>query len=128
MEQLNVNPADLLKAPDDYTDLAARAALLSPQALAEVNRVVDTHGPMGYPAAVGIAAGLATRDAPVHAKAHQFVQYAQRLTGHALTYAGEDTAAEARLNALTFPEPSTTAACGNPPTIEQCFRPDQLVR
>jgi len=56
-----VHPVDLLRAADDYTELAARAATISPQAVAEVTRIIETHGPMRYPVAVGIVAGLAPR-------------------------------------------------------------------
>jgi hypothetical protein len=95
--KLDVNPADLHKAVEDYAELAARAAAISPRAVDEVNRIMATHGPMGYPAAVGIVAGLAAREAQVNAKAADFTAYAQRFTEHAATFVGEDAAAAARM-------------------------------
>ena len=44
MGQLNVNPADLYRAADDYTELAARTAQLPAQALAEFRRIAASHG------------------------------------------------------------------------------------
>lgn len=99
-EKLDVDPVDLHKAGDDYAELAARAATISPQAVDEVNRIIATHGVMGYPAAVGIVAGLAAREAKVNAKAAQFGDYAQRFTDHALTYLGEDAAGAARIGEI----------------------------
>ena len=57
-----MHPVDLLRAADDYTELAARAATISPQAVAEVTRIIETHAPMRYPVAVGTLAGLAPRE------------------------------------------------------------------
>ena len=90
MAQLNVNPADLLRAAADYTELQARAAAISPQAVAEVQRISATHGPMGYPVAVGVVTNLARRQAALDTKAAQFGQYSQRFTEHAATYASQD--------------------------------------
>ncbi len=104
MGQLNVNPADLLKAASDYSDLAARAAQLPPQAIAQIQSIAASHGPMGYPTAVGITAGLATREPAVQSQAVQFGQYADRFTGHAATYIDADRAAAAKLDAIVFPQ------------------------
>jgi len=98
MAELNMNPADLLRVADAYNELAARAALISPQAAVEVQRIAETHGPMGYPAAVGIAAGLAMREGPLQAKVADFTTYAQRFDEHAATYATTDQAGAAELD------------------------------
>jgi hypothetical protein len=103
MAELNVNPADLVRVADAYTELAARAALICPQAAAEVQRVAETHGPMGYPAAVGIAAGLAMREGPLQAKVADFHTYSQRFTEHAAAYTNADQRAAAAIRALVFP-------------------------
>ncbi|HYB34869.1 MAG TPA: type VII secretion target [Mycobacterium sp.] len=95
MSDLNVNPADLHQAAGDCAELAARAAPISPQAVDQVNRVIATHGPTGYPVAVGIVAGLVSREARVTGKAADFTAYSQRFTVHAATYRGVD-AKEAR--------------------------------
>lgn len=102
MEQLNVNPADLLRAADAYADLAAQAAHISPLAAAEVQRIADTHGPMGYPAAVGMAAGLANAQGPLLAKIGDFTTYTQRLTEAAATYTTTDGAVATPFDSLTF--------------------------
>jgi Excreted virulence factor EspC, type VII ESX diderm len=103
MAELNVNPADLVWVADAYTELAARAALICPQAAAEAQRVAETHGPMGYPAAVGIAAGLAMREGPMQAKVADFHTYSQRFTEHAAAYTNADKRAAAAIRALVFP-------------------------
>lgn len=94
--QLNVNTADLLRAADTYTGLADRTSQISPQAHAEVQRITATHGPMGYPAAVGIATALANAEKPLNAKAVDFQTYSQRFTEHAATYTTEDREAAQR--------------------------------
>lgn len=94
--QLNVNPADLLCTADAYTELAARAAQISPQVAAEVQRIADTHGPMGFPAAIGIAVGLANAEEPLNAKVAAFQTYSQRFTEHAATYTAQDHEAAQR--------------------------------
>lgn len=101
MAELNVNPADLLRIADTYTALATRAAQLSPQAAAEVQRIADTHGPMGYPTALGIAAGLANAERPLNAKIADFQTYSQRFTEHAATYTTHDHQAAQRYRAPT---------------------------
>jgi len=118
MADLNVNQADLLRAADDYTELAARAAAISPQAVAEVTRIIETHGPMGYPVAVGIVAGLAPREAQVAAKIVDFGQYAQRLTEHAAIYQRTDADGASRM-ASHFQEPAATSVhmAGNRVTV-----------
>lgn len=68
MAYLNANPADLLNAADDYIELQTRAAAISPQAVEEVPRIIASHGPMGYPVAVGIVTSLARRQAALDAK------------------------------------------------------------
>lgn len=107
-QRLNVNPADLLRAADAYGDLAARAAQISPQAAAEVQRISATHGPMGYPIAVGIAAGLAAREDRLQSKAADFAAYDARFREHAAAYTAEDEIAAQRLRSIKwandFPE------------------------
>jgi Excreted virulence factor EspC, type VII ESX diderm len=88
--ELNVNPADLVRFANTYEGLAAQARLISPQAAAEAQRIADTHGPIGAPAAMGIAAGLSKVDGPLNAKAADFQQYSQRFNEHAATYTGQD--------------------------------------
>ena len=106
MGQLNVNPTDLYKAADDYAELAARTAQLPAQAVAEIQRIAASHGPMGFPTAVGIAAGMAAREATVQAKAAQFQQYVDNFTGHAAAYIDQDRAAAA----------TSTPSCSRKPT------------
>lgn len=90
MAKLNVNPAQLLDAAGDYAELSARVTQLSPQALTEVQRISDSHGLIGYPTAIGLAAGLAKAEQPVLNKAADFQDYSQRLTEHAATYTSQD--------------------------------------
>lgn len=87
---LDVRPEDLLNAADDYSQLAAQLKTLSPQAAAEVQRIIDTHGPMGYPAALGIAQSLAAHEGKIDAKSGDLLRNAQRLTEHARAYSGQD--------------------------------------
>ncbi len=51
MAHLNVNPADVLRAAADYTELQARAAAISPQAVAEVQRIAATYTGQDHEAA-----------------------------------------------------------------------------
>jgi excreted virulence factor EspC (type VII ESX diderm) len=104
MGQLNVNPTDLVKAAAGYTDLAARVAQLPPLAVAALQSIAASHGPMGYPTAVGVAVGLASREPAVQGTAVQFRDYADRFTGHASTYVDADRAAAAKLDAIVFPQ------------------------
>jgi hypothetical protein len=99
---LNVNPADLYRAADDYTELAARTAQLPAHARAEIQRIAASHGPMGFPTVLGIAAGMAARESAVAAKAARFEQYADNFTGHAAVYIDQDRAAAATFDALVF--------------------------
>jgi hypothetical protein len=103
MAELNVNPADLLRVADAYGELAARAAQISPQAAIEVQRIAETHGPMGYPAAVGITAGLANAEGPLMAKVADFDTYSQRFTEHAATYTDEDAQGAQRNRSIDSP-------------------------
>ena len=95
MGKLDVNPADLRNAADQYTQLRTAAAAIGPQAVAEVNRIIATHGAMGYPVAVGIVTGLARRQAVLEKKAADFGVYATRFDEHAAAYeAGDQDAAD----------------------------------
>ena len=100
MGELNVNPADLVRAAEGYSELAARAAMISRQAAVEVQRIARTHGPMGYPTAVGITAGLANAEGPLVAKAADFTTYSQRFTEHAGAYPATDAENAARYKAI----------------------------
>ena len=97
--KLDVNLADLLLKAQQYTDLSSRTADIVPRAVAEVQRVLDTHGPMGYPAALGIATGLEGRGEDVVAKAVDFTGHSTRLSEHGATYQGEDSEAAQRYGA-----------------------------
>lgn len=119
--QLDVNPADLLRAADTYTGLAERTAQLSPRAAAEVVRIADTHGPMGYPAAVGIATGIANTEPPLTAKTADFQTYSQRFTEHAATYTTEDHDAARRYRAPDAP--TLTLGNGNSAVDRSLFTP-----
>jgi hypothetical protein len=101
MPHLNVNPADLLRVADDYTELQARAAAIGPRAVEEVQRIIASHGPMGYPVAVGIVTNLARKQAALDAKAADFGRYGQRFTEHANAYVSEDREAAQRYDAPT---------------------------
>jgi hypothetical protein len=102
MAELNVNTGDLVRVAGTYEELAARAALISPQAAAEVQRIAETHGPMGYPAAVGIATGLANAEGPLQAKVADFQTYSQRFTEHAATYTNQDAEGAQRMRSADF--------------------------
>ncbi len=90
MAHLNVNTADLLRAADAYAELQMRAAAIGPHAVDEVNRIIASHGPMGYPVAVGVVAGLAPRTAALDTKAANFGEYSQRFIEHAAAYTAQD--------------------------------------
>ena len=81
--KLDVTPADLNNVADQYAELQTAAAAIGPQAVDEVNRIIATHGAMGYPVAVGVVAGLARRQAQVEGKAADFGRYAERFNEHA---------------------------------------------
>lgn len=102
MAELNVNPGDLLRVADHYTQLAATAALVSPQAVTAVQQIAGTHGLMGYPIAVGVVAGLAKAEGPLQAKIGDFATYAQRFTEHAGVYTTTDADGAAAFDALDF--------------------------
>ena len=59
--KVNVNYSDLSRVSGEYAELQAQAAALSPLATEEAQRIIASHGPMGYPVAVGVVAGLARR-------------------------------------------------------------------
>jgi Excreted virulence factor EspC, type VII ESX diderm len=96
--KLNVNPADLQRVAGDYAEIQAHAAAVGPQTVEEVRRIIATHGPMGYPVALGVATGLARRQAALDAQAARFGEHSQRFTEHAATYATEDRDAAHRYN------------------------------
>jgi hypothetical protein len=50
------------------------------RAAEEIERIAATHGPIGYPAAVGMAAGMATSEPHIAAKTADFLTYSQRFT------------------------------------------------
>lgn len=92
---LNVNPADLIAAAGGYEALALRAQTISPQAVELVQKVIATHGPMGYSTAIGIIVGLLAKVEKVEGKSADFVQYGQRLTEHSVSYrSGDGTMAD----------------------------------
>ncbi len=101
MAHLDVNPGDLLGVADEYAELQARALAIGPRVVEEVERIIATHGAMGYPAALGIVVGLAREQAAVDMKAAHFGQYSQRFIEHAATYASEDLQAAKTYGALT---------------------------
>ena len=103
MAMLDVNPADLLRSAAAYSELASRVAELSPRAVAEVERIAATHGPMGFPAVAGIAAGMANAEGPLNAKVADFQTYSQRFTEHAATYVGEDREAASQYGTVFDP-------------------------
>ncbi|WP_241473917.1 type VII secretion target [Mycolicibacterium neoaurum] len=90
--QVRVNPADLNNAAEQYAQLQMAAAAIGPQAVDEVQRIIASHGAIGYPVAVGVVTGLARRQAQVEGKAADFGLYAERLNEHAATYLDQDRA------------------------------------
>lgn len=103
MGKLNVNLPDLSQAADSYAELQARAAAIGPRALEEVNRVIASHGVMGYPVAVGVVAGLARRQGPLDAQTAQFGLYSTRFHEHIAAYSSADQEAARRFDAIRFP-------------------------
>lgn len=101
-KKLDVNPADLNNVSAQYADLQRQAAAIGPQAVEEVNRIIASHGAMGYPVAVGVVAGLAKKQAEMEAKAVQFGVYAGRFNEHAATYMGQDAAGVAGYQQAQF--------------------------
>ncbi|WP_241473850.1 type VII secretion target [Mycolicibacterium neoaurum] len=102
MGHVNVNPAQLVKFADQYTELAARTAQVAPLVSEEIERVAATHGPMGQPAVLGMAAGLAARQPQVAAKTADFVDYSQRFIAHSGTYVDQDQRAAGGYTAVDF--------------------------
>lgn len=100
--KLDVNPADLTNAAGEYADLQRQAAAIGPQALEEVNRIIATHGAMGYPVAVGVVAGLARKQARMDAQIAQFGVYSERFTEHRAAYEGQDSAGAAGYQQVQF--------------------------
>lgn len=97
VSKLDVNPADLRNVADQYTQLQMAAASIGPQAVDEVNRIIASHGPMGYPVAVGVVAGLARRQAVLEKKAADFGVYSTRFEEHAAAYETGDREGADRL-------------------------------
>uniref|UniRef100_A0A5Q5BTI6 Uncharacterized protein n=2 Tax=unclassified Mycobacterium TaxID=2642494 RepID=A0A5Q5BTI6_MYCSS len=107
--KLDVNPADLNNVADQYRELQMRAAAIGPQAVEEVNRIIASHGAMGYPVAVGVVAGLARRQARLEAKANDFGVYAGRFDEHAAAYKAQDHDGVAGYQSAQFVSASRTA-------------------
>lgn len=105
MGSLNVNPGDLHNVAERYLELQQRLASISPLAVDEANRIIESHGPMGYPVAVGIISSLARREARLASKSADFGAYAQRFNEHAATYTGQDAAGAAEFNGIHFTAP-----------------------
>lgn len=100
---LNVNPADLIRASDEYAELSTQAAKFGPHALEEVQKVMTTHGAMGYPLAVGLLQGLAKSEAKITAKANDFLGHSEKLAEHAHTYTRSDHEGATRMGGFDFP-------------------------
>src|ERR1700754_581360 len=90
MAELSVTPADLVQIADSYRELATQAARISPEAVAQVQMISQTHGLLGYSSAVGVAAGLAAREGLLLSKISDFTSNAERFTEHASGYLRED--------------------------------------
>ncbi|SIC62415.1 Protein of uncharacterised function (DUF2580) [Mycobacteroides abscessus subsp. abscessus] len=92
MVHLDVDPADLTRIAERYRDLGTQMAALPTQAITHAQQVIDTHGIMGYPVAVGITAAMAKTETPLTTKATAFTtSHATRLDEHATTYTTQDT-------------------------------------
>lgn len=129
MAALDVNPSDLLRSADAYSELSIHALQIAPQAAAEVLQIAETHGPMGYPTAVGIAMGFARNDATLQAKIAHFTTYSQRFTEHAATYTRTDAAAAGQIDPLDSwrSPPSGDVRCtGLPPVVDDPRRPTHM--
>lgn len=98
--ELNVNPDQLQVVADQYVALQARTAAIGPLAAEEVQRVIATHGAMGYPVAVGVVSSLTHAQGDVEAKAADFGAYSRRFTEHAATYRAHDLAGAAQLSGI----------------------------
>ena len=101
--KLDVNLPDLSRAAADYAELQTRASAIGPQAVEEARRIIATHGPMGYPVAVGVVAGLGRRQGALDALTAQFGAYSARFDQHVATYSSEDLEAARRFDAIRFP-------------------------
>lgn len=102
MAKVDVNPADLRRIADSYRELAARAAQISPQAAVEVQRIAETHGPIGYPSAIGVTAGLARAEGAMMAKIADLTIHAERFDEHAGAYTDEDSQGAVLVRASDF--------------------------
>jgi hypothetical protein len=98
--ELRVNPDQLQVVADQYTALQARTTVIGPVATDEVQRIIATHGVMGYPVAVGVVSALAHAHAAVAAKAADFGTYSRRFTEHAATYRAQDLAGAAHFRGI----------------------------
>lgn len=111
--KLNVEPTDLTRVAGEYSGLQTAAASIGPQAVDEVNRIIASHGPMGYPVAVGVVAGMARRQAALEAKAADFGQYSERFLEHAAAYRAGDHLGAERFEALDFSQSATPPTLGD---------------
>lgn len=111
--KLNVEPGDLSRVAGEYSGLQTAAAAIGPHAVDEVNRIIATHGPMGYPVAVGVVAGLARRQATLETKAADFGQYSERFLEHADAYRDADHQGAQRFSAFDFSEAAKLPSLDN---------------
>ncbi|MDF2826661.1 MAG: hypothetical protein K0R68_4069 [Mycobacterium sp.] len=103
--KLDVIPADLSHVGEQYAELQAAAAAIGPQAVDEVNRIIASHGAMGYPVAVGVVTGLARRQAALEKKAADFGVYSTRFTEHAAAYQTGDSDGAQRIQSVSVSDP-----------------------
>ena len=114
---LDVEPADLVQVAGQYSALQTAAATLGPHAVDEVNRIIASHGAMGFPVAVGVVAGLARRQAALDAKVADFGRYAERFIEHAAAYRDADHQGAQRYAAIDFSEAAAPpVAAGDTPS------------
>lgn len=103
MAHLDVDPADLRRTAQRYRDLGTQMQALPAQAITHAQHVIDTHGIMGYPVAVGITAAMAKTEARLAAKAAAFnTTHAERFDEHASTYTTQDTHGAHTIAETTF--------------------------
>ncbi|WP_255799658.1 type VII secretion target [Mycobacteroides abscessus] len=89
--KLDVNPADLDAVAARYGELGTEMSTLPARGIEQINQVIATHGVMGYPVAVGMAAGMVKADEKLAAKIKDFVDHHQRtFIEHAATYRATD--------------------------------------
>ena len=70
---------------------APKMSTLPARGIEQINQVIATHGVMGYPVAVGMAAGMLKADEKLTAKIRDFVDHHQRaFIEHAATYRATD--------------------------------------